>query len=612
MTKFYSPTSISIVSLIVSGSLSSVANAQTSAFDPLSDEIVVSATRIPTSLSEVGSTVTVISAKDIIDSQYSFVSEALRDTAGVAIARNGGPGGATAARIRGAASGQTLVMIDGIIVNDPSAPQGGFNFANLDVADIERIEVLHGPQSLLYGADAIGGVIVITTKKDRSATSAYLEGGSRGTIRGGATALLRDGRAYGRLTISGSRTDGVSRASIGTEKDGYRNLSGSFSGGIALNDQWRAELIARYNDSHAEIDGFAPPTFSFGDTEDTEDTENYAIAGKLSQDFNGFTGTLTVSYNAIDRKNYNSGLETFSADGDRLSADYLGAVSLRENIQIIAGGEIERTSVEVSGVDESANAGAVFAMLEVKPINALTVSAGVRRDEFSNFDGATTARVAAVWAAPNDMFIRASWGQGFRAPSLFELNYNQFGTIPNPNLRPEKANGFDIGLEKRVGDHSLSATFFHTRVTDQIDFDFAGSGYFNIDRARSRGIEVSADLALHEQFSARLSYSFTDAIDLGTDARLLRQPKHKSIAVLTYRPIEQLNLSTSVTYNGSEADFPVGNEDFIRLDLRAAYAFTDQLEFYGRVENATDTNYEDVSGYSEPGVSVFGGIRVRL
>lgn len=217
VTKFYSPTSISIVSLIVSGSLSSVANAQPSAFDPLSDEIVVSATRIPTSLSEVGSTVTVISAKDIIDSQYSFVSEALRDTAGVAIARNGGPGGATAARIRGAASGQTLVMIDGIIVNDPSAPQGGFNFANLDVADIERIEVLHGPQSLLYGADAIGGVIVITTKKDRSATSAYLEGGSRGTIRGGATALLRDDRAYGRLTISGSRTDGVSRASIGTE-----------------------------------------------------------------------------------------------------------------------------------------------------------------------------------------------------------------------------------------------------------------------------------------------------------------------------------------------------------------------------------------------------------
>ncbi|WP_411819465.1 TonB-dependent receptor [Hyphococcus formosus] len=612
MTKFYSSTTLSIFSFFLSGSIIGSAQAQSAPFDRLDDDIVVTATRVPTSLSEVGSTVSVISAQDILDNQYSFAAEALRDTAGVEIARNGGPGAATAARIRGAASGQTLVMIDGIVVNDPSAPQGGFNFANVDVADIARIEVLHGPQSLLYGADAIGGVIAITTKKDRTGTSAYLEGGSRGTIRGGATALLSDDNAYGRLTVSGTRTDGISRASVGTEQDGYRNISASFSGGIKLGNDWQAELIGRYSDSHAEIDGYAPPDFSIGDTDDIEDTTEFAVAGRLKQVTNHYNGTLTVSYSDIDRVNLNNGFETYSADGDRLSTDYLGALSVSESIRIIGGGEIERSSVVVSGVDESATAGAVFAMIEAKPSEVLTLSAGARRDEFSNFDGATTARIAAVLEAHENLFLRASWGQGFRAPSLFELNYDQFGTVPNPDLRPEKANGFDFGIEKLIGAHRFSATFFQTRVKDQIDFDFAGSGYFNIDRARARGVETVADFSLHENLSARASYTFTDAVDLDTDLPLLRQPKHKAVATISYAPVQSLNLSTSILYNGPEADFPVGNDDFIRIDLRAAYALSEKIEIYGRIENLTDTEYEDVSGYGEAGISGFGGLRVRL
>ena len=577
------------------------------------DDIVVSATRSPAPLSEVGSSVAVITADDFRARQYSFVIDALRDAAGVSVVRNGGAGGAASARIRGATSGQTLVVIDGIVVNDPAAPQGGFNFANLDVADIDRIEVLRGPQSLLYGADAIGGVIAITTTKSDTATSAYLEGGSRASLRGGATAAAGDDGAWGRITVSGQRTGGISRAATGAEKDGYRSVAGSAAGGVAINETWRAEITARYSDSHAEIDGFPPPLFTFADTAETEDTTDYAVAGRLVQESAHYEGALTVSYNAIDRKNFDAGFETFAADGDRLSADYLGALRLSEAVRLFAGAEVERTSVNVSGVDESADAGAVFAMIEAKPVPAVTVSGGVRRDEFSNFEGATTARVAAVWAAPGEVFLRGSWGQGFRAPSLFELNFDQFGVTPNPDLRPEKANGIDFGVEKRFGaDRRFAVTLFRTRVEDQIDFDFAGNGYFNIDETRARGVEIEGAWRLGGRVTAEVVYAFTDAKDLGTGTQLLRQPKHKGVAALNIEPLQNLSVSASVIFNGRENDTPAPNNGYIRADIRAAYALSETLELYGRVENVSDSDYEDVSGYAEPGASAFGGVRIRL
>ncbi|WDI32425.1 TonB-dependent receptor [Hyphococcus flavus] len=604
---------ISFSLLFMAFALTQTAEAQTAT----GDELIVSATRTQNQFEEVGSSVSLINAADIKLRQYPFVSDALRDAPGVSIARNSSYGGVASARIRGASSGQSLVVIDGIVVNDASAPQGGYNFANLDVADIERIEILRGPQSLLYGADAIGGVIHITTKKAAGGTAAYLEGGSRGTLRGGGTATLGNDDTYGRVTISGVRTDGISRAASGTEADGFRSVSGSFSGGVALNRNWQAEIIGRFSDSHAEIDGFPPPTFfSLGDTDETEDTQDYAIAGRALHDHSSFNGALTVSYNAIDRVNRDGGIETFGGEGDRLSADYLGAVELSDNARVIAGAEVERTSVIVSGVDEEASAGAVFAMAELKPIDTFTVSAGARRDEFSNFDGATTARVAAAWAAPGEFVLRGSWGQGFRAPTLFELNFDQFGTIPNPNLQPERANGFDFGVEKNFRNSSLNgffrATFFQTRVEDQIDFDFARSGYFNINETRSRGVELEGQVDIGEGFSAFVSYSYVDAVDVSTGLQLLRQPKHSGTAVFTASPIENFTVSTSLIFNGAENDTPAPNDSFFRADLRAAYTVSDSLELYGRIENITDTNYQDVSGYAEPGLSVFGGLRVRL
>lgn len=585
------------------------------------DEIVVSAARLARPAADTGSAVTIINAEELRRRQYAFVADALRDAAGVAIARNGSAGGVASARFRGAASGQTLVLIDGVVVNDPAAPQGGFNFANLDLVDIERIEILRGPQSILYGADAIGGVVSITTAGAGAAPlSAFIEGGSFGAWRGGATTAIGDDGTFVRATISGIRTDGVSRADGGDEDDGYRSLAASLRGRATLSGVWSAEGTARFSDSHAEIDGFPPPSFSLADTLETEETQDYSFSGVLrhadGRGYKWLNGALTLAYSAVKRRNADQGAETFAAAGDRLTADYVGNVPLTNRLRFIGGAEVEQTAVDVSGVDESATSGAIFGVLEAEPFDRLALSAGARRDEFSNFDGATTARVAAAWSGWDGWVLRASWGEGFRAPTLFELNFDQFGITPNPNLRPERAAGFDAGVERRFGGadpaFTARATFFQTRVRDQIDFDFLGNGYFNIDRTRARGVEVEIDWRLAETLRGSMTYTLTDAVDLGTGADLLRVPRHKGAAVLDWKPASPLTLSASVIVNGREADFPTPNAAFVRLDLRAAWALSERFALYGRVENATDTDYQDVSGYGEPGASVFGGLRVRL
>ena len=613
------------VFLLCAGTLSLVSNLfQTEAhaqinngdYSALDDDIIVSAARRPRPSLEVGSTVSVLTAADIETRQYSFAADAIRDVAGVSIARNGSFGGVASARIRGASSGQTLIVIDGIVVNDPSAPQGGFNFANLDIVDIERIEILRGPQSLIYGADAIGGVVSITTKKTGAQTG-FLEGGSLGTLRGGANFSVGD-KNFSRLSVSGTRTNGISRVDGGEEADGFRSIAASLAAGTSFQPDWSgdtvwsAQINARFSDSRADIDGFPPPNFTLADTLTVDNNQEYSVAGKLNHHASRLSGTLTASFADIDRNSVDDGVVTFSATGDRFSADYIAEFEVSERWNIVAGGEFETVSVDVSGVDESVNNGAGFGFVEFQPVTSFTLSGGVRHDTFSDSEGATTARVSGAWNPSEQITLRASWGQGFRVPTLFELNFDQFGTIPNPDLAPERANGFDAGIEWRAGSVETRATFFQTRTRDQIDFDFAGSGFFNIDETRSRGVEFETAWRPTSSLDLTLNYAFIDAIDLSTDAQLLRQPKHQGNIIGSWTPLAPLKLSASVLFNGSENDFPAPNDGFIRLDIRAAYTLNDNIELFGRVENATDSDFQDVSGFGEPGAVAIGGVRLRL
>jgi vitamin B12 transporter len=575
------------------------------------DEIVVSAARAPREAEEVGAAVSVIDAQDIAEGQYAFVADALRTAPGVSLARASSGGGVASVRLRGGASAQTLVVVDGVVVNDPAAPQGGFDFSSLDVAGVERIEILRGPQSVLYGSEAIGGVIAIETSHPRAPAARFrLEGGALETVRGAAEVGAGGAEGFARLSVSGWTSEGVSRAAGGVEKDGFIGGSAALRAGRSLGPRWSAELVGRANLAEAEIDGFPPPLFTLADTDEIQRSGEFFLAARAER-VGKTRATFTLSYAGVQRRNLDAGAEIFSAKGGRLAAEAIADLPLAKQISLVAGVRGERSAADVLGVDDAATTGAVFALLEWAPVEALHLSAGARRDAFSDFDAATTARASgALKAGP--LLWRASWGEGFRAPSLFERHYDGFGVVPNPDLRPEKARGFDAGAEWRPGRLSLRATYFQLAVRDQIDFDLARNGYVNIDRTRSRGVEAEADIAVHERAALALAYTFTDATDVSAGARLLRVPKHLLSATVTVAPAQGLRLSAAAIVNGREADVPAPNPGFVRLDLRAAHDLADCTEIFARFENALDADYQDVSGYGEPGASFYAGVSVRL
>lgn len=585
------------------------------------DEVVVAATRLAAPASATG--VTTIDSAALEHGQFGSVADALRFVDGVSIASAGGAGAVATARLRGSTSAQTLVVIDGAIVNDPAAPQGAYDFSDLLTDDIARIEILRGPQSLLWGADAIGGVIAVETKSTKAGSLALnAEGGSYGATRGAVTvAAGEEGGAHLRATAIGVRTSGFSRAASGTEADGWRAGSLSLRAGTDFGDGLRGEVSARYGQSKTDIDGFPPPAFALADTADTERREDFLVSGRLRHESQRVDGVATLAFGGLNRRGFDgSGAEAYASDGKRLSASYVARARFGDAFGVSAGLDAQRTTNRSAGVDASARRAGAFLIAEVDfspsfaPGSKATLSVGGRRDAFSNFDGATTARVAGAWSFADGTTLRAGCGTGFRAPSLFELNYADFGVVPNPDLRPERARGWEVGIEKPFGGGAFvaRATAFGQAARDLIDFSFAANGYVNIARTRTRGVEASTDWRLSPALSLAFSYTFIDSKDLTTGLRLARTPRHRGSATATFAVAPRLTIAAALYANGSERDVPTDNRAFARLDLRASYKASEAVDIYGRIENATGARYQDVSGYRETGAAAYVGTRLRL
>lgn len=582
------------------------------------DTVIVEGSRLDQTAREVGSSVTIITAEDIEELGFGFVLDAVAAAPGVTVNQNGSLGGVASVRIRGALSEQTLVLIDGVPVNDPSSPGGGFDFARLDTENVARIEVLKGPQSTLWGTDAIGGVVSITTKRpeDGLGGSVFGEYGAFNTFRGGASIGNATERGDFRFAATGTSSDGISKADEdngNSEEDSFENLTLSAKGGLNLGADVRLDATLLWTDAASEFDGFSSSAEG-GVADSDELSEIEELSGHVSLKAPLFGGRLEnlllIGYSEITRESFSGGAPGFDADGDRVIYRYQGTLAIDERNTLAFGAEREDSAAN----DDEVSIDGLFALYEFKPAPALTLTGGVRLDDHERFGSETTGRVAAAYNPTDQVTLRASWGQGFKAPTLFQTTFFCCGaTAPNATLEPETSEAFDVGAEWRSGDGRAEAgiTYFDQSTENQIDFFFALGTYDNIEQVESRGVEVFGAYRFTDWLTVSADYAYLDATD-GDGDRLVRLPEHSGDIVFSLDPAGPVSGAVLVRYNGEEENADGTTLDgWTRVDLTGRYKLNERFELFGRVENLFDEDYQEVLGYGTPGLSGSVGLRLR-
>jgi vitamin B12 transporter len=609
------------------------------------ERVIVSANRIEQPLSRIGDSVTLIDAEQVRASQKLTVSDLLQTTPGITVTRNGGLGGSTQLRIRGAEHDQTVVLIDGVKLNDPASAGGGFNFANLLTGDYMRIEVLRGPQSTLWGSQAIGGVVnVVTTVPEGPLLASYsAEGGEHGSAAVQARAEAGGERLSWRVAGKYLTTDGVSALNDdrgGREQDGYRNTGANVRGLLRINDAVSAELRTTYSRGRVEFDGFPAPTFALSDTRDYAITEELvSYAGVNATLFGGqLQNRVGFAFTDTDRENIDPDSPvptTFDATGRNERWEYQGTLTLNAAVGGVFGVESERSELDTRSPSvfdpnpaplvNDARIDSVYAQLSVSPLDALTLTAGMRYDDHETFGSESTGRAALAWSATPTTIVRASYGEGFKAPTLFQL-FSEFG---NGELAPERADAWDVGIEQHLLSDALllSATYFGRNTRNMIDFVSCPSpeprctirlfGYYdNVAKTEAEGIELGLVARIAERLLVAANYTDMDSTNRAPGRNfgreLPRRPGQTLNGEVTYNWPVGLTTTVAVTHASRSFDNPSNTvvvDSYTVVDLRAAFALRDDLELYGRLENAFDEEYETIFRYGTVGRGLFVGVR---
>lgn len=597
-----------------------------------SETIVVTANRTERAISQVGQSVTVIEEEEIVSRQASEALDVLRTVPGITFTRNGGIGTNAGVSIRGADSDQTVVLIDGVKLNDPASPGGGFNFGPLLMGNIARVEVVRGSQSVLYGSQAIGGVVNLITREPTEKLGVFgrAEYGERDTAELTANVSGRFGPVGASVGASYLRTDGISafsEARGGTEPDGFESLGVNGKLDIALGQNFSIDLRGFHADSEVGIDGFPPPAYAFGDVDEISYRNDFVgYAGLNAKFLDGrLRNRLGFAYTNIGRRNFNfdTDSETFDANGENRRYEYQGVFEAADFVELVFGAEREESDFSSSsngGTPDVADVwiNSAYSQINLTPITGLSLTGGVRYDDHETFGDATTFAASGAFS-PNGgaTVLRASYGEGFKAPSLFQI-YSVYG---NSELQPEESESWDVGVTQSFLDRQaqIGITYFERDSTNLIGFVSTATPpfgfYDNTDLVSAKGWEFGLAVSPVEGFDVALNYTNIDAIDVTTGNRLARRADDKASLVVDYRIENGIGIGATVLMVGDSFDNSSNTrqlDGYVVTDLRASYGITKQLEIFGRIENLFDEEYETVFRYGQPGRALFGGVRYRM
>jgi vitamin B12 transporter len=597
------------------------------------ETVVVTATRIPTPKKEVASSITVITASDIAATHRQTLPDVLSAVPGLNVVQSGGPGSQTSVFVRGTDSNHVKVLVDGIDVSDPSSPTGTFDFAQFLTGDIARIEILRGPQSGLYGSDAIGGVINIVTKSGEGPAqfAGDVEAGSFATFNQTGAASGSEGPFHYAGTIehvwSGATpvtpldllTPGEKRID-----DAYNNVTASTKLGYDLSENFDLGLVARYTDTKLDFTGenfltdFPDSTQSRSETLQyyTRATAHSVLAGGF------FEQTLGIAYGSIASTQAGPDGPTAYYFGDRTKADWQGDLRFSGDETLVFGAEHEHDGV-AQPIAAGLNIESGYAELQ-SMFGKFFNTAAVRFDDNAQFGGEATWRMAPGYlVAATGTKLEASIGSGFKAPTLSEMfqNFPAFDFFGNPNLRPESSLGYDLGFEQPLFDDAVrfGATWYRNDISNLITDNATFTTYVNVGRAETDGVEAFASWHVLPTLDLRADYTYTEANDEILHQELLRRPKHKGTLGADWQATNALSFDAQLTSVGSWID---GNRAFTiprlaapgytTVDVAANYAIDQTFTLYGKITNLFDANYQEPEGFLRPGRGFYAGLKAHI
>jgi vitamin B12 transporter len=606
------------------------------------DTIFVSASRSPLQRAQIGGAVTVISRDQIEMRQARYVTDVLRSVPGFSVSQTGTAGSQTQVRVRGAEANHVLVLIDGIRANDP-ATGDEYRWEYLTTGNIERIEIVRGPQSALWGSDAVAAVVNVITRSGNGTNGlgAYTEGGTNDSLNAGLNGGTGGDNWSLGFGVERLETDGTNISRTGSESDGSDVLTAAISGDLEASDRLSFDFGLRMLDAYSEVD----PTdfFTTGLPVDgdivNEGTRTYAQVGATWQ--GSIRQHLGLRYFDSSNDNLVDGVQDSSTESDRTTLSYQADFALDDNLLSLAL-EHEQTDFRQRGAvifgdpnqDQDVSVSSAIADYQHHASDNLTVLLSLRYDDNSDFDSTVTGRGSIAWQLTDGTRLRANVGTGQKSPTFTE----RFGYFPgqfvgNPNLKPESSTSYDIGIEHQfaVDRFSMGFTLFRQDLENEINgfvFDpntFLSTAENRADDSDRQGVEVDARLKLSDNVELSGNYTYTDSSETnaGTTTNELRRPRHAGHLSASYRiPQRRANLYLAADYGGTRSDiffppFPEPSQivtlsNFWLVDFTASYDVTESLDVYVRLNNLLDEDYEQVYGFATPGRSTFVGVRANF
>ncbi|MCC5987356.1 MAG: TonB-dependent receptor [Pararhodobacter sp.] len=589
------------------------------------DEITVSANLVPTEIQRSGASVSVIERAEIEDSGATQLSDLLARLAGVSMVRDGGPGGRTGLRIRGAAQGYVAVYVDGIRIDDPSSTSTATDFGHLSLDDIERIEVLRGSQSALYGGSAVGGVVNITSRRpetDGSSHATFAEGGSYGSAAVGYSFSFRDERVETSLSLTHRRMRGFTsyEGIPGTpgynpdgDPDGFESTRLSFSARYRASDSLTLGIAGFGQRSLNEYDDFG------ADADNEARIRQTGLRAFAEFDTGAMQHEFSATGYRISRDQFEDGAFVNGFEGRRTGLAYQGVTEATPGLTLVWGADTMRESATADtlvGGSESTRTSGAFMQALWAVDQGLDIGATARIDRNSAFGSFVTGRLTAAWQATPDTTLRGALARGFRPPSLSE-RFDDYGWfVGNPDLEPETSLSAEIGLDHHfAGGARVSATLFWLNTDNLITYD--ASDFPNTlnnlpGTSRRHGLELSGSVPMTDRLTLTGNYTYTDARTPNGD-RLTRVPRHDLSLGLDANLAARWRGGLDLQHVAGRADeFGDSFEDYTVVNARLRYAATDNADIYLRIENLLDADYQVLPGFGTPNRSFHLGVAARF